>query len=550
MPPRRRGSRLHQHKPAAGRKQVRQPPLRQLKMTELHWLDDMVPDFLWAAGVIAGDPDKGLRRLARIVDVAEDARAAVAPDRPEPIDGSLTAFESLNDSERRVVADAIRTAGLASMAVPVGFVHAIGMYPDAPGSWLADLAAERPDHVDPEIAEEWLNTAIATIAGGRDEGGTTIKATVVRQMLRAGRIHLAGDSGPPIDELTRYPDNVTADERGMVESSLRALFNSMQGMNEERVAPRRAWAERFWNTNWQLFVCKVRADEAPVDTETAVPGGLGTEAEAASDETMTTNEAELAERADTFGTEIAEIWQNFLSTVATSDPRLYDPARSEVLTGLTAHALRLTIAVAAHPGLWIGEFSAGLLRSVSEVIVDLAWFDTAEGREPEAPRRFKEFGRGRLKLAKLHAEELADRHERSPMFEEVIESLDKEVNQEVGEEFQDISLEATFTGRDLRKMAIASGTDSLYKLQLAPMSSVVHSEWPTLTRYAMELCVNPVHRLHWLPRTSLTPALRPTAGQTAVVLAQMVFEAYVRAIGPIKSVEVAESNNDVEAHPI
>jgi hypothetical protein len=62
------------------------------------------------------------------------------------------------------------------------------------------------------------------------------------------------------------------------------------------------------------------------------------------------------------------------------------------------------------------------------------------------------------------------------------------------------------------------------------MSSIVHSEWPMLTRHAMQLCVNPVHRLHWLPRTSLTPSVRPLAGRTAVVLAREVLGEYRLAL--------------------
>lgn len=502
-------------------------------MTDARWLEDLLPEYLWAAGFVAGDADAGLFRLARVLDAMT---AALADVEAPLLDGTLSSLEALTEAQRAKVVAALQEARLVAVAVPDAFAHALRMYPDAPGRWLADLARLPDDHVDPEIAESYLNRAIAAIADGRGPGATALKATAMRQQMMGGRLHFSAQ-GAPVGELKRYPRELSDDERASVESFIRASYLSFAATRALDTAAS-GWPARFWNANWRLYTCRVRAKRDEHDVE------AGRERD---EEPAGRRESERGKQADTQpgsehdgqpavqpepGERIAELWQRFIEVVQDSDPQLYDPGRHEVLTGLTAHALRVGFAIAAHPGLWVGEFGAPLLRSAAEVVIYLSWFGTTEGRQAEAHQKFKAFGRGRLKLAKLHAEEFADRMGTNEILEEILEGLHEETNREVGEEWQDISLETTFNGKDLRKMALASDTEWLYKMVIAPMSAVLHSEWPMLTRYAMQLCVNPVHRLHWLPRTELTPAVRPVGGEAAVALSRHALDAYIAALAP------------------
>lgn len=489
-------------------------------MTDARWLEDLVPEYLWAASFVARDADEGLFRLARVLDTMT---GSLGDDEAQLLDGTLSSFDALTQPLRAKVIAGLREARLSEMAVPVGFAHAIRMYPSAPGSWLAELVRLPDDHVDPEVAESYLNRAIAAIADGRGPGATALKATAMRQQMVAGKLHFAVQ-GAPVEDLKRYPRGLSEDERASVESFIRASylsFTAAQSLEPTAVAD---WPKRFWNANWRLYECRVR-------DETVAQVRVGSERD---DDESAPGRTEPGER-------IVELWQQFVQAVADADPNLYDPGRHEVLTGLTAHALRLAFAIAAHPGLWVGEFGAPLLRSAAEVVIYLSWFNTSEGRQPESHQKFKSFGRGRLKLAKLHAEEFADRMGTNEILEEILEGLQDEANREVAEEWQDISLEATFNGKDLRKMALASDTEWLYKMVVAPMSAVLHSEWPMLTRYAMRLCVNPVHRLHWLPRTDLYPAVRPVGGEAAVALARHAFEAFAAALAPDNAAQPGSS---------
>jgi hypothetical protein len=521
----RRGSRLSQHKPAAGRPKVRQPPLRQLPVADIGWLRDHVPDQLWTGGFVTGDPYAGMLRLSRVLDAigafSKASGLVVAPDR-SILDGSLTSLERVPIESRAPLLDHLRSQGLTKAALPAGFVHAIRVYADAPGAWISALAGSELPDPDLGQASSYMSAVVRSLADGRGRPATVIKGLLLRETMAAGRISFPRDFGP-VDELPRYPFDLNEEERAGVESFLRATFGAISQSDEVHGADRRAWAQRFWTENGRLFPCLVEAEaEEPAGVVADVPD------RALEDADMTDSDNEVGGTGpEALGDELGAIWSDFLQRSAEVDPGVYDPDRYEVTTGLVAHGLRVAIAVVAHPGTWIGEFSAPLLRSLVEILINLAWLAIAEKTDAAIYAKFKDFGRGHAKLMKLHLEEAADRIPGgSETLEDLVESIADEVNAEVTEELQDISLEATFSGKDLRKMALSAGVEDLYRLGLAPMSSITHSEWPALARYALEYCRNPLHRLHRVPRQSLSPSVRPTAGRSAVFLAEQLLDAY------------------------
>ena len=60
----------------------------------------------------------------------------------------------------------------------------------------------------------------------------------------------------------------------------------------------------------------------------------------------------------------------------------------------------------------------------------------------------------------------------------------------IGEEFQDVSLEATFSGISMRQMADEAAMLDVYNLVYQPTSGVVHGEWWAIEDYAMQRCAN------------------------------------------------------------
>ena len=516
--PKRRNTRLARHRPAAGRKRVLQPPLRTIPLASLRWAEDLAPDFIWAGGLVVDDPDQGLMQLSSILDSMREYLQGKGVSTSEGgllLDGGLVAFESVPTELRAGLIAHLQANGLAEACCSEGFAHAISMYPGAPGGWLAGVVPRGELGVDSAKAERYLAPVVGSMISGRSPQSTAVKVGVFRSLLVQGYLSFARDA-VPTEGLLRYPFRVTQEERQEVEAFIRASFAALADADGQRHAQKATWGEQFWRANWNLYPClSVSPSEVPPPADDV-------------QEPVSVDQHDSPQEAGETETAIAGIWDEFQRVAYARDPDLYEPDRYEVVTGLTAHGLRIAVALVTHPGFWIGEFSAALLRVVSEILIVLAWLRSTGDSDPATYVQFKDFGRGRLKLLKLHAEDFADQQEDGDVaaFVELIQQLDDEVNEEMGEEFQEISLEATFAGLDIRKMAFSSSMEWPYRLAYAPMSSVIHSEWPILARYAMQRCANPLHRFHWVPRRNLTPARLPSGGQTAVAMAAQLLEVY------------------------
>ena len=117
----------------------------------------------------------------------------------------------------------------------------------------------------------------------------------------------------------------------------------------------------------------------------------------------------------------------------------------------------------------------------------------------------------------------------SPDLDKHIEYLDALVNQDIWEEFQDISIEGNFAGIDTRKMAEQIGLISEYRLLFAPASASVHGEWGALDQYVLTVCENPLHRHHRIPRADLHIRLGPELVDSAIAIASQLVGDYVQA---------------------
>src|SRR5665213_4249765 len=74
---------------------------------------------------------------------------------------------------------------------------------------------------------------------------------------------------------------------------------------------------------------------------------------------------------------------------------------------------------------------------------------------------------------------------------------------DIGDEFQAVSIETTFSGLTMRKMAEQAGMTEVYNHIYQSASGVVHGEWWAIEDYAMQRCMNPLHLMHNIP--SLDP---------------------------------------------
>jgi len=63
----------------------------------------------------------------------------------------------------------------------------------------------------------------------------------------------------------------------------------------------------------------------------------------------------------------------------------------------------------------------------------------------------------------------------------------------------------SWSGLSTRSMAQEAGCMDLYRFAYMPFSSAAHSMWNHVAKYNLEICENPLHRLHRVPVDSIFP---------------------------------------------
>jgi hypothetical protein len=159
---------------------------------------------------------------------------------------------------------------------------------------------------------------------------------------------------------------------------------------------------------------------------------------------------------------------------------------------------RLLRRLAMDPELWTNEMAPHVMRSLVDGRIITAWL--LDKNDPELYRRYKDYGLGKRKLFKLKLEELMDSDRLAADDDDraLHERLEAEVNQDVMEELVKIDVGGSFSGKNIRQMALDVGLAELYSLSYQPLSTEAHGEWGSLIASDLRHCGNPLHRYHRL----------------------------------------------------
>ena len=298
-----------------------------------------------------------------------------------------------------------------------------------------------------------------------------------------------------VDALHDYPSEPSKFERAdsIVRASFAASRNAQAGLPRAGGSdPVEEWARAFWSECWKIAPCM------PFEVTSA--GASAENGEETSDEPDWGEE--LLSPAEKAADEISLLFNGFIDAVFASaiEVDLYDPARMEVAVGLASRAARAAVAYARNTELWATEHSASVLRLFAETEILLRWMDL---QGEESFKQYQQYGAGKRKLARIHLERLAEA--RGDAAPEEIRLAIKDQREKEGDsaiDTQEVNLESTFAGKSLRQMAIECGALDLYRDIYQSASSIVHGEWWTIQDYAMQRCMNPLHRFHEMPSLS------------------------------------------------
>lgn len=486
--------------------------------TEVPWLRDVFPDLIWICAAIHHLGERrGISTVTRVLDLLDPllpaAQGETEQRAPGLLSGSLTSFDLIPSTRRAEAISILQDAGVYEDAFPWRLVRGLEKYEDAPATWLRDGWRNNVQIVPESAPELYLHEVVVAAAGGQTRVATLAKAIWLRAQFKAGRIQFSTKLDW-LDIMPRYPHAVTEEERSYIEPSLRAMFGAVfgtQNINKDAAQPGMNWASSFWRQNWRLYQCI-----------------LPPEPHATAD--VRDGHTPWSDRQVSWSLVLDQIEGTFIEVHKTSDPDLYAPDRHEVLTGITYRQVRAVDAMTHYPAFWTTEHGSPILRSLVEARIVQKWLIQQDN--PNLYTRFKDYGRGHLKLQLLHLREYREtlEEERQGDLDDVITNLDALVNQDRWEEFQDISIEGNFAGTDVRRMADATGMISQYRLLFAPASSNVHGEWGAIDQYVLAPCGNPLHRRHRIPDTRRVLALGPELVDVALDLLSELVADYCGAV--------------------
>lgn len=477
-------------------------------VVHVNWLRDHAPDFIWVAHHLANDLTMGFAIIVKTIDRVNsllDRKLGSTPLQRSIFDGTLTSWSELPVGVRNEFLQDLKTSGDYEFVVPAAFAHILGMYPRAPGRWLIEpWLNDSSFHIDNKAAEQVLSEIIVKVAHGSSDVSTRSKMMNVRGQIQAQRVRFPLDSG--FELFSRWPSDLTADEREQVEALCRGMFNAnYSNIQKDSSDAHAQWAMDFWRSNWHIYPCYT----AEVDSVRPVDS--------------------VVEQLRLLRLELVDIWEQFMTIALQSDPDLYRPDRWEVVTGIASRTLRSIDVLIRSPHRWTQEHLPQDSRAVIESLILLRWLDWRN--DEELFTKFKEFGRGKLKLLKLQLESHADGLDEVPEYlRKQIDELSDLVNQDIDEEFQNIQLRGDFAGRSMRLMAQDLGMELDYHLRFAPDSSGLHGDWSHLDRYALVRCLNPTHRFHRIPRPGSEDPFQPDLVKELVLLASEIVDAYKEAV--------------------
>jgi hypothetical protein len=472
------------------------PPLVALGLTERDWFRSDAPDLLWPMSLIAMEREAGLARFVELQKNALKVFEEVSSAESLRLDGRLTSLEAVDPSERSKVSSRLIQEFRRGDAFPEPLIAALRLYERPPGGWILVDPWPSSRTTDDEAMSFLADVLVKCVADPHLEA-------MVKFVGITWGVLTKGFHAPPdmIDLLKVYPRD--PETLAAADSVIRATFSAMKGAEYHDDRPleerREEWARRFWITNSRRSLCFIRE---PVEIAVELGEGSGT-----ADEPPQALARELVEAA-------SREYEEFLGFIfGQGELDLYAPSRLEVISGLVSRAARATVAVLRAPHLWCGEHGSSLIRLLAETEILLAWLDQTG---PEGYDNYQAFGRGKAKLMKAHMEKLAEDFpggEPPERLQESLLHLDKKLGGDWGEELIAVNLDSTFSGKSLRAMAFDTGLEETYRYVYQPASGVGHGEWWTLEDYALQRCLNPLHRFHWIPSMEPVGGDEPEVGR-------------------------------------
>jgi len=405
-------------------------------------MDDRLPEVLWAV-LLAGALEREV-----YLELFRAVSDSAAMFRDTKVFVTHSEMAKISDDEFSKIAEPFISDENARKAITP-----LRMFKSLPD--LANWVGRLPEP-DPSSAWEQIAEAVSKCLFHQSETSTDIRWLKVRFLIIQHRLHIPENLEMKADEILEFPN------RGDMRS-VRPSIRAMERVTADtQLIAQSEWPANFWRECFESTPCLGRKITPPNDS---FPHDQVNE---------------------TWAKIYVALVQHCMGTITTTSI----DERHEGAFGLALYGLTLLASLfrphSTRPG---GRI---ILRALVETYLTMAYLVKKDNAT--LWKTYRAYGGGQAKLAFLKLVDTKD----LPRYVE-LETLETLANEDVWQEFLEIDL-GHWANKDLRRMSEEVGVKQIYDKYYNWPSSFVHAQWPAVRNTVFDQCLNPLHRLHRIPR--------------------------------------------------
>lgn len=420
------------------------PPFARIPKLKLtSWMNDRMPEFLWASLLLTKlGRVKGLNILREIMDyfgtVNHEKEIKIFPDV------TLSGLKTMSPEHRdKFIQIVTKTDESRSALTP------LLLYDNLP---LKDIWKKFIKQEFTSDKLDLLYTAVANVLDHQSPISTDCRWLKVILQCVSGFMYLPeGDLGK---ELLYYPNY--GDQKS-VRPSIRSIEGTLDGLDEGKKD--NEWVNNFWKENFEKTPCFAFLPEYK-KLSTSI-----------NDSTLDDLYKRLVE--------------HYFQTLTTTEIDV----KHDTVFGVAFFNISILKEILNY-STSIG--ARNILRTMMESYVTLAYLLKKD--DDNLWKSFRVFGAGQAKLSFIKLDTL----ENKPKYVDV-ETLRELANEDVWQEFLSINV-GHWENSNLRKISQDADLKEIYDNYYSWTSSFTHANWGALRSSVYTICGNPLHRLHRVPK--------------------------------------------------
>lgn len=426
-----------------------QPPLAQFGKSTSSWIDERLPDMLWAALVISQVTREEALSFFRYV-------LNYVTDKKELYNITLSGIGLFAPEIRSAFIKYILSYDKKDIKKILKPLLAFELLP-ARAEWSDEMGG------DSITKEDWklIVDAVRLTLGHQSQEATDCRWVKVAAMIISGKLSCPLEMA---QEILGYPN--VGDQR-KVRPTIRATE-----IVPEPDGQKPKWPSDFWEE------CRDKTDCLP---EQEVDSTLRNK--------MQEFEEELERTRSNYHEQCRKIRYKLIEHSLLTAKTTGVDSRHEAVFGIALYGFGIFVEnIFYRLGMSIN--GRALLRVLFETYITLAYLVKKESEEPRVWDDFRSYGSGQANLIYRKFEEGGLKS--SAIDKERIGAI---ANEDKWTEFVTINL-GHWDSSDLRKMSEYVGEKQLYDKYYAYTSGFIHANWAAIRESIYQRCFNPLHRLH------------------------------------------------------